>query len=270
MGDIGGVLDMLNCHDLQFSSRHSQKRMERASSILGMRILKLIICLALYLLGAKRSAIAKSLEVPEDTLKSFLKRVFKIGVSAFEDRRCKSPTPPLPLKTVQPDKASVKIDNSEVVLDFGSGAQLLRIPIQNKLQIKTILLTCLDNNLLKNTKTAEVIGYSSRHTLKLSDDLKKGDVYSLLDKRQGQKQDYLVTPEVKAELIQQFVVDILSKGGPTGKQISEALNERCEINISDRTARYHISKLGLSRIKMSLPKLLADLKKTLIINRLPG
>lgn len=263
MGDIGGGLDMLNCHDLQFSSWHSQKRIERASSILGMRILKLIIALALYLLGAQRSAIAKSLEVPDDTLKSFFQRVFSIGVSAFEDRRRKfTPTlPPSPLKTVQPDKASVIIDNSEVVLDFGSGAQLLRIPIQNKLQIKTILLTFLDNNLLKNTQVAESIGYSNRHILKLSGDLKNGDVYSLLDKRQGQKQDYLVTPEVKAELIQQFVVDILTKGYSTGKQISEALNERCEINISDRTARDHIFKLGLPQIIKSLPKLLEDFKK---------
>ncbi len=256
---------MLNFHDLQFSNRHSQKRMERAGSILGMRILKLIIGLTLYLLGAKRSAIAKSLEVPEDTLKSFFQQVFKIGVSAFEDRRRKSQTPSSPLKTVQP--ASVKIDNSELVLDFGSGVQLLRIPIQNKLQIKTVLLTCFDNNLLKITQVAEIIKYSARHTLRISGDLKKGDVYFLLDKRQGQKQDYLVTPEVKAELIQQFVVEILSKGLPAGKQISEALNDRCEINISDRTARHHISKLGLSRIKRTLPKLLADLKKTLIINK---
>ncbi len=252
---------MLNCHDLQFSSQHSQKRIKRASLILGMRVLKLIIGLVLYLLGAKRSAIAKSLEVPEDTLKSFFKRVFKIGVNAFEDRRRKSPPPPSTLKTDRSSIASVKIDNNEVVINFGSGTQILIIPIENKLQIKTILLTCLGNNVLKNSQVAEIIGYSVRHTLKLSGGLKKGDAYSLFDKRQGQKQDYLVSPEVKAELIQQFIVEILSKGSPTGKKISEALNERCEINISDRTARHHISKLGLSRIKESLPKLLVDLKK---------
>ncbi|MCP4703550.1 MAG: hypothetical protein GY865_02990 [candidate division Zixibacteria bacterium] len=252
---------MLNCHELQFSSRHSQNRMERARSILGIRLLNLIIGLALYLLGAKRSVIAMSLEVPDDTLKSFFKRVFKIGFSAFEDRRRKSPPPPASLKTIQSGAASVKIDDNEVAISFGSSCQPLKIPIQNKLQIKTILLTCLDNKLLKNAQTADIIGYSSRHTLKLSGDLKIGDVYSLLDKRQGQRQDYLVTPEVKAELIQQFVVALLSKEPPTGKQIAEALKERCEINMADRTVRYHISKLGLSRIKKSLPKILAELKK---------
>ncbi len=252
---------MINCHDLQFSSRHSQKRINRASSILGMRILTLIIGLALYLLGAKRSAIAVSLDVPGDTLKSFFQRFFKNGANAFEDRRCKSLPSSSPLKTVKSNKASVKIDDNEVVIAFNSESQHLRIPIQNKLQIKIVLLTFLENKLLKNTQITKIMGYSTRHTLKLSGDLIKGDVYSLLDKRKGQKQDYLVTPEVKSELIQQFVVDVLSKGIPTGRQISENLNERCKIDISDRTVRYHISKLGLSRIKKSLPKLLADLKK---------
>ncbi len=235
--------------------------MERARTILGIRLLNLIIGLALYLLGAKRSAIALSLEVPEDTLKSFFKRVFKIGFSAFEDRRRKSQPLPASLKTIRPGAASVKIEDNEVVVAFGSSCQPLKIPIQNKLQIKTILLTCLDNKLLKNAQTADIIGYSSRHTLKLSGDLKIGDVYSLLDKRQGQKQDYLVTPEMKAELIQQFVIDLLTNEPPTGKQISEALKERCEINMSERTARYHISKLGLFLIKKSLPKILTELKK---------
>lgn len=258
---------MLNCHDLHFSYRHSQKRIERAGSILGMRTLKLVIGLAMYLLGAKRSAIAKSLELPEDTLKSFFQRVFKIGVNALVDRRRKFSPPPSPLKKVRPDMASVKFDNGDLVLDFGSGVQTLRIPVQNKIQIKIVLLTCLGNNLLKNSQVSESLGYSARHTLKLCGDLKKGDAYSLLDKRRGQKRDYLVTPEIKAELIQQFVVEILSKGMPTGKQLSQVLNERCEINMSDRTARHHISKLGLSRIKRSLPELLADFKKTLVIGK---
>ncbi len=253
---------MINCHDLQFSSQHSKKRMEYAKSILGVRTLKLIIGLALYFLGAKRSAIAIKLDVPVDTLKSFFKRFYKIGLSALEDQRHKSPPQfSSPLKMHGPDKADVKIDNNEVVINFSSSSQPLKINNQNKLQIKTVLLTCLDNNLLKNSQIGKILGYSARHTLKLSADLKKGDVYSLIDKRQGQKQDYLVTPEVKAELIQQFVVDLLSKEEPTGKQIADALKKRCEINMSDRTARYHISKLGLPRIKKSLPKILSELKK---------
>ncbi len=253
---------MINCHDLQFSTQHSKKRTERAKSILGARTLTLIIGLTLYLLGAKRSAIAMSLDVAEDTLKSFFQRFFKNGLSALTDRRSKSlPPPPSPLKMYGPGKTDVKIGNAEMVVRFGSGSQHLRIPIQNKLQIKTVLLTCLDNKLLKNSQIFKILGYSARHTLKLSGDLNKGDVYSLLDKRQGQKKDYLVTPEVKAELIQQFVVNLLSKEVPTGKLISEALQERCEINMPDRTARYHISKLGLPLIKKSLPKILAELKK---------
>ncbi len=254
---------MINCHDLQFSSRNSQKRTERAKSIIGTRALTLIIGLVLYILGAKRSAISMTFDVPGDTLKSFFQRFFKNGLSALTDQRRKSlPTPSSTFKTHRPDNADVKIVNDEVVIRFGSDSQYLKIPIQNKLQIKTVLLTCLDNKLLKNSQIFKILGYSARHTLKLSGDLIKGDVYSLLDKRQGQKQDYLVTPEVKAELIQQFVVALLTKEAPTGKQISDALKERCEINMSDRTVRYHISKLGLHRIKESLPKLFSELKKS--------
>ncbi len=255
---------MINCHNLQFSSQHSQKRMERAKSILEMRTLALVIGLALYLLGAKRNAIAMALDIPGDTLKSFFQRFFKDGLNALTDRRCKSAPQPRPssyLKIHGTEKTDVKIDNEEVVVHFGSDSQYLKIPVQNKLQIKTVLLTCLDNKLLNNSQVFKILGYSARHTLKLSGELKKGDVDSLIDKRQGQKQAYLVTPEVKAELIQQFVVNLICKEAPTGKQITDALKERCAINISDRTARYHISKLGLNLIKNSLPKILAELKK---------
>ncbi len=79
MGEILAGSDMINCHNLQFSSQHSQKRMERAKSILEMRTLALVIGLALYLLGAKRNAIAMALDIPGDTLKSFFQRFFKDG-----------------------------------------------------------------------------------------------------------------------------------------------------------------------------------------------
>jgi transposase len=106
------------------------------------------------------------------------------------------------------------------------------------------------------------LGVTPTHTRNLARKLAEEDVAGLLDKRQGQQQEYRVTPEVKAELIQQFVLDIVQRGKTSGKQIAQHLAERCEIELSERTVRDHVRKLGLPQIAESLPELLTGLKKT--------
>ena len=71
-----------------------------------------------------------------------------------------------------------------------------------------------------------------------------------------------MTPKIKAELIQQFVVDIVSQGHTSGRQIAAELGRRCRVLVSERTVRYHLAHLGLPTIKYSLPKLLSTVKKT--------
>lgn len=85
---------------------------------------------------------------------------------------------------------------------------------------------------------------------------------SLVDQRQGQKEDFVVTSSVKAELIQQFAVDVITCGRTSSTAISEKLKERCGIVVPDRTVRHHLSRLGLGSIKRSLPQLVAAVKKT--------
>ena len=82
------------------------------------------------------------------------------------------------------------------------------------------------------------------------------------DKREGQKQQYRFTAEVKAELIQQFVLDIASGGRASGKQLAEHVQQRCAVALSERSIRDQLAKLGLSRNKRSLPELLSGLKRT--------
>jgi hypothetical protein len=84
---------------------------------------------------------------------------------------------------------------------------------------------------------------------------------SLVDKREGQKQDYRVTPVMKAELIQQFAVDVITGEPTSGSSISSQLQQRCQITIPARTVRHHLGRLGLSRIKHSLPELVGSIKK---------
>ena len=127
--------------------------------------------------------------------------------------------------------------------------------------MRVILLTLLDNNLIGTRDVATVLGISTVHTMNLALKLHTDDITALIDKRQGQQQEYRFTPDVKAELIQQFVLDIVSSGKSSGKLLAKHLEQRCELTLSERSIRNHISKLGLSKIKRSLPQLLATLKK---------
>ena len=100
------------------------------------------------------------------------------------------------------------------------------------------------------------------HTATLARRLNTEGAASLIDRRQGQKQEYRVPPPVKAELVQQFAVDIITSGQTSGSKISSELKDRCNISVPARTVRYHLAQMGLGQIKQSLPQLLAGVKKT--------
>jgi len=91
--------------------------------------------------------------------------------------------------------------------------------------------------------------------------LEQEDVKGILDQRQGQRKDYRFTPQIKAELIQQFVIETVAQHPTGGEQLAKKLEERCKLNLSPRSILSHLSRLGLSNIKNSLPKYLAEVKK---------
>jgi hypothetical protein len=84
----------------------------------------------------------------------------------------------------------------------------------------------------------------------------------LVDKRQGQKGDYRVSSEKKAQIIQQFAARAVAGYSTSSEVLAEIVNEKSEISLSPRTIRWHINKLGLAGIKKTLPKLVDTLKKT--------
>ena len=120
----------------------------------------------------------------------------------------------------------------------------------------------LNSGLLTQRQVADVIGLTPGHTATLASRLDDEGLCSLIDKRQGQKCDYRITPEVKAELVQQFAVDIIARGKTSGDAISSELHNRCNITVPARTVRYHLARMGLQKIKHSLPQLVAAVKKT--------
>jgi hypothetical protein len=252
---------MINSQNLSFSIALSNQRMYQARKILGAKVVDHLICFVLYLLGVDRSSISNSMKMPPGSVRSIIRAILHSGLTAFEDRR-KSRSDFLPLQEQKTHKITAHLEDENFVINLNS-SQKIKIPQKNPLQAKTFFLTLFNNNLLKSGKVAKVFNITTAHVLNLARDLATNDISALIDKRQGQKQEYRFTPEVKSELIQQFVLDVVMEGRTSGKLLSERIEQRCRLSLSERSIRHHIKELGLSRIKKSLPSLLAQEKKTL-------
>ncbi len=252
---------MSNCPiNLSFSKIHSDKRFDKAYDTLEVNIVNRIIGFTCFLFGAKREDIAQYLQMPKGTFLSFLTRVDRYGLSAFEDRR-KSPAIKV-VKTEAPLEISLDVTDQNVIIQLGSKNESVLIPRKNSLQCRVILLTFVDNGLLSAKEVSKVLGFSVRHTRELNTKMHEADVYSLIDRRKGQMQDYRFTPEIKGELIKQVAANAVT-GKPTSSRIiSEQINKRCNLNLPDRSVRSHMQKLGLAKISKSLPALVEALKKT--------
>jgi len=251
---------LIDCQNLVFSSRLAQDRMQRAQQLLGINVIQRFLYFALYLLGVNRSAIGQALDISPETAKLIIKTINTNGLCALEDRR-RSMSSFLPQSQPQPAPNTVQRADERIVVDFGVQGRQLSMPCQNVLQIRTVLLSMLHSGLLSNHQAAEVIGLTPGHTATLAGRLEQEDISCLIDKRQGQKSEYRVTPQIKAELIQQFVVDAVAHGKVSSEAISAELKERCQITIPARTVRHHLARIGLPTIKHTLPKLLAAGKK---------
>lgn len=244
------------------SSVASQRRIEQATRTLGAEVVSRMLAVALYLLGARRKALAEFLAIPLDTVKSLVQRVFTIGLPALEDRRRKASTfMPQLVETRQETMCKLMVEPEKLVLEWNQSTRI-EIPRRNHLQCRTVLMTLLEAGLLSIDEVARAIGLSIERVRKLSKKLYQSDVFALMDQRRGQQQDYRLTPEVKAELIQQFVLNLQTHAGTSSKQLSEDLEKRCQIKVAGRTIRQHAAKLGLGQMRKSLPRLLTALKKT--------
>ena len=153
------------------------------------------------------------------------------------------------------------LEDEAIVVIF-DGVYKIWLSRNHPAQCRTVLLTLLDAKLLNAAQVAQALALSEERTRKLCKALKEHDVQAVLDKRQGQQKEYLVTPEVKSELIQQFALNALSGWPTSGRAIAKDLQERCDIEVSERTIRLQLHKLGLSNIADSLPQLLEEQKKT--------
>ena len=252
---------LIDCQNLIFSPRLSDNRTDQAQQTLGPVVVQRILCFALYLLGFNRKAIGQSLSIPSETAKSIIKAVNKEGLAALEDRRRRFSTF-LPKARPEPPPITLREEEDHVVVDPGVRGRHLKLSRHDPLQLKTVLLSMFNNGLLSERQVAKAIKLTPSHTATLARRLDEEGAVSLVDRRQGQKQQYRVTAPVKAELVQQFAVDIITTGQTSGSKISNELKERCNIAVPARTVRHHLAQMGLREIKESLPQLVAAVKKT--------
>ena len=255
---------MLDCRDLpQLSYERSQKRLERATGVLGAKVVTRLLAFSLYLLGANRDALAGCLGIRLETLKSLVKRGFSDGLVALEDRRRSLSTfLPCQAPAAAELRPKVSLEPETLVVEFDEGTRM-RVPLRNRIQCRTVLLTMAGSKLLSVDEVADGLGLSAERVRKLKTKLAQDDVVAaLVDQRSGQQRDYRVTPEVKAELIQQYVVNLQTEGRTSSEKLKDDLSNRCNIEIASRTIRLHVAKLGLPLIRSSLPQLLSEVKKT--------
>lgn len=252
---------MFDCQNLDFSPNLAAQRLANAELTSSLPVLKRLLCFALFLLGANRSSIARSLDLPLDTAKSIVKTLQRDGLAALEDRRQRHSSFLPPAPQGPSTQVGLSKHGDDHVIELGSRALSLTINQENNLQLRTILLTFLQSKLLTKEQVAVQLGLSAGHVVHLAQELHDKDVNILLDKRQGQQNPYRVDSDMLRLIIEQFVIDLVSEGKTSGKALSEHLSERCDVELKERTTRHHMEKLGLIELKRTLPKLLTELKK---------
>lgn len=245
---------MIDCQDLTFSSVLATQRIAKAECLFGKSVLRRILGFALFLVGANRHKIAETLGISFESLKTSLRVLHRDGLSAFEDRRRAASA------FLAPQSAELRIivreESDFFVVELGKDARV-RIPHDNTLQLKTFVLTLVNANLISAKDAGDILHLTSAYARDLARQLEQSDVgAALLDKRRGQIQQYRMTPETTAQLIQQFAAHAVT-GKPTS---SIALAD--ELDVPARTIRMYAGKLGFATIVNSLPERVATLKKT--------
>ena len=258
----GGV-DIMNCDKFDFSPTVSHKRILQAKAIFGETIVNKILAWVLFLLGASKPTICSTLDFKPGTLRTLLYRVQKQGLGALEDRRYKTSSfKPQAALTVPAEPVKVALHERDDCYQVNLGDSLhIQISLSNPLLFKSLLLCLLQNQLINRRQAAQALQLSEDRVGKLAKKLVEEDVTGLIDQRRGQKQDYIFTPTIKGELIQQVVIDIVQDGKMSGEKLSKHLNERCQYDLSPRSILYHLRNMGLSKIKKTLPAYLAEAKK---------
>jgi hypothetical protein len=254
----------MDCRDITFSAEKSRDRIDHALLVFPRKLLMRVLAFALHLLGASRKDVAALVDMPEESVKTLLRLVMRDGFPALRDRRCSASSPvPAGASAATPKAASVRADGDGWSIDLGTCGGALSIPITHPLQARTLVLSLLNAQLLPTQQCAAALGLSPAHCRALARALAARDVAeALFDKRVGQRGDYRVGPEQKAQLIQQWTARTVTGQSTSSEVLAREVNALTDACLSARTVRWHLQHLGLSAIRDTLPELVETLKKT--------
>jgi hypothetical protein len=253
----------MNCQDIEFSEEKSKRRMEGAAEVFDCDVLRRILALALHLLGAKRSDIASLLGSSAESIKTTLRVLLRDGLPALRDRRSSGREAPKYLSGPSPS-CSLRKEASCLIVDWGDPNRELRLPTAHKVQARTVLLSLCHAGFLSTRETASALEISVPHCYQLAHALAATDVTeALIDRRRGQRSDYRMGAEQKAELIQEFASQAILKLPTSSTVLTELVNKRTSNDLSDRTVRWHMNKLALPNLRESLAVLVEEKKRRL-------
>jgi transposase len=251
---------MIDCRNAEFSPLLASQRQERAVGVFGETTLKRIVVLALFFLGAKRSAIAELLGLRHESVKTLIKNVHRDGLPAMEDRRRRRSEfqPPAPCAPTPP--VCVAEDEGYVVVDLGVDDRRLRIPAENVVELRTVILALKTSGLVSTQQAAAVLRLSQPRIGQLAKQLEAQDVAGVMDKRQGQQRDTVLDESVRQELVLQCVANAVTGRPASSEALVKDLQQRCQLELSPRTVRHHLSKLGLTALAKTLPAVIETVK----------
>jgi len=250
----------MDCRTIEFSPIKAQQRIDKVLRVFPRALLFRILAFSLYLLGAKLNQISSLVGIPEESIRTYVRVVFRDGFDAVLDRR-RNGTPVVSPPVQQ--GMSLRTERDWLVISCDSVSGEIKIPSDHKVQARTVLLTLVQSELLADQDIAPALALSPRTCHRLAKKLLANDVeLSLFDKRCGQMQDFRVGPVQKAEIIKHYTARVVTGHSTSSNKIAEAVNTDSEIQISPRTLRWHVAKLGLPLMKPSLPEMVDTLKKT--------
>lgn len=253
----------MDCRHLEFSPTKSEERINRALHVFPKKLLMRLLAFVLHLLGIDRKAVAELVGTPEESVKTVVRLAMRDGFSALRDRRrSEDGPPPIAKASLNPPRIAVSRDGEWHTVEVGTSGNFLRIPVTFRVQARTVLLSFVNAGLLSIAETAAALGIHVAHCRELARKLASHDVEeSLIDKRQGQMKDYLVGPEQKAEIIQHLAARAITGQSTSSNVLAEVVKAQTGARVSARTVRWHIQKLGLTHIKMTLSRLVETVKK---------
>lgn len=252
----------MDCRQVAFSPEKSQERIHKALQVFPRKLLMHLLAFALHLQGARRKEVAALVEMPEESVKTLLSLVLRDGFPAIRDRRWSARSPKATVPASPPQICARRVAEGWVV-EFGNRENTLSIPATHSVHARTVVLSLFNAGVLAAPQCASLLGLSAAHCRELARKLASHDVaQSLLDKREGQRSDYRVGPQQKAEIIQQLAARALTGHSTSSDVLAEQVNERTEARLSARTVRWHIRNLGLADLHNTLPELVETLKKT--------